>query len=62
MEFEEWYGIQKDEIEVQDFEDDIIKDIENDKDKIIEDDNIDILDNEEFIGNNGEILQKEEIL
>jgi len=62
MEFEEWYGIQEDESEVQDSGDEVVEDIESDKDGVMEDGDVDVLDSEEFVGDNGEVLQKEEIM
>ena len=39
-----------------------MEDIESKKDEIMEDGDIDVSDSEEFIGKNGEVLQKEEIM
>ena len=60
--FEEWYGIQEDESEVQDSGDEVVEDIESDKDGVMEDGDVDVSDSEEFVGDNGEVLQKEEIM
>ena len=56
MKYEEWYGIQVEDIKVQDSGDEVMEDTQSEGSEAMEDGNINISDSEELVGNNEEII------